>query len=63
MGCRRSKISQKKSQARFKVLKAARKSQLRQLEDMIDNRLTFSIADLQCKIPISDMIDNRLHIR
>ncbi|EXX64586.1 hypothetical protein GLOIN_2v1485856 [Rhizophagus irregularis DAOM 181602=DAOM 197198] len=35
MGCRRSKTSQKKSQARFKVLKAARKSQLRQLEDQV----------------------------
>ncbi|EXX63434.1 hypothetical protein GLOIN_2v1787626 [Rhizophagus irregularis DAOM 181602=DAOM 197198] len=35
MGCRRSKTSQKKSQARFKNLKAARKSQLRQLEDQV----------------------------
>ncbi|PKY36902.1 hypothetical protein RhiirB3_460661 [Rhizophagus irregularis] len=43
MGCRRSKTSQKKSQARFKVLKAARKSQLRQLE--VDFSGSFRLAD------------------
>uniref|UniRef100_U9T3U4 Uncharacterized protein n=1 Tax=Rhizophagus irregularis (strain DAOM 181602 / DAOM 197198 / MUCL 43194) TaxID=747089 RepID=U9T3U4_RHIID len=35
MGRCRSKTLQKKSQARFKTLKAARKSQLRQLEDQV----------------------------
>ncbi|PKK63945.1 hypothetical protein RhiirC2_788179 [Rhizophagus irregularis] len=35
MNCYRSKTSQKKLQARFKALKAARKSQFCQLEDGI----------------------------
>ncbi|PKY57536.1 hypothetical protein RhiirA4_478672 [Rhizophagus irregularis] len=41
MGCRQSKTSQKKSQARFKILKTAHKSQLCQLE--VD--LSFRLAD------------------
>ncbi|RGB33551.1 hypothetical protein C1646_761540 [Rhizophagus diaphanus] len=39
MVCRHSKTSSKKSQARFKTLKAARKSQLRQLEVDLSFRL------------------------
>ncbi|PKY57246.1 hypothetical protein RhiirA4_478185 [Rhizophagus irregularis] len=43
MGCRRSKTSQKKSQARFKALKAARKSQLHQLEEEVATLTEFGV--------------------
>ncbi|PKC17577.1 hypothetical protein RhiirA5_405759 [Rhizophagus irregularis] len=44
MGCRQSKTSQKKLQACFKVLKAAHKSQLHQLEG--ENSLQEEVATL-----------------